>query len=167
MASTLSQKVRLGTGGVSGKGLFATQHILLNEVIADYTLGKGEYVDSKKADTLFNKGQDHMIQVEDDIFFAAVAEDDFEDADYINHSCTPNCGIKNKLQVVAMRDIDIGEEITIDYAMMESSEYKFKCNCGSVECRGFVTGDDWKIKALQNRYKGYFSDYLQKKIDNL
>jgi len=73
--------------------------------------------------------------------------------------------IKDKLKIVARKDIDVGEEITIDYAMMESSDYSFKCNCGFLKCRGVVTGNDWKIPELQNRYSGYFSGYLQEKID--
>ncbi len=134
------------------------------ELVADYSKGFGKYVNSKEADELYKKGWDHMIQVDDDLFFAATKKDEFEEADYINHSCNPNCGIKNKLEIVAMRDIEPGEEINIDYAMMESSEYSFKCNCGATNCRVIVTGNDWEIKELQERYKGYFSDYLQHKI---
>lgn len=106
-----------------------------------------------------------MIQVDDNLFFAAVKENDFEDADYINHSCDPNCGIKGKLVVVAMRDIEPGEEITLDYAMMESSDYSFNCNCGSSNCRKVVTGEDWKREDVQKKYQGYFSDYLAEKIN--
>ena len=149
----------------SGKGLFVIEDINKDELIADYTGGFGECVDGKKADELFKKGWDHMIQVDDDLFFAAIKEGDFEDADFINHSCNPNCGIKDKLKIVAMKNIKIGEEITVDYAMMESSDYSFKCSCGSENCREVVTGNDWKIKELQNKYNGYFSNYLQNKIN--
>lgn len=164
MPSYISPKVKIGDSKRSGKGLFAVDKIRKDEVAADYAGGLGEYVDSKKADELFRQGHDHMIQVDDDLFFAAVKEGDFEDADYINHSCDPNCGIKDRLKIVAMRDIEPGEEITIDYAMMESSDYGFECNCGSENCRKIVTGNDWKIKELQKKYNGYFSDYLQRKI---
>ena len=149
----------------SGKGLFAIEDIKKNEIIADYTGGFGDYVNSKTADELYEKGWDHMIQVGDDLFFAATKEGDFEEADFINHSCNPNCGIKDKLRIVAMRDIRTGEEVTIDYAMMESSDYSFNCNCGSKNCRRLITGNDWRIKELQRSYNGYFSDYLQKKIN--
>lgn len=167
MSSYISKKVSNKFSKTAGRGLFAIETITKGEIITDFTNGLGEYVDSNKADQLFKEGQDHMIQVDDDLFFAAVKKSDFEDADYINHSCNPNCGIEGKLKIVAMRDIIVGEEITIDYAMMESSDYSFKCNCGSINCRKIVTGEDWKIKGLQERYEGYFSDYLQGKIDKL
>jgi hypothetical protein len=35
----------------------------------------------------------------------------------------------------------------------------------SSQCRGTVTGYDWKIPELQERYDGYFSLYLQDKIN--
>jgi hypothetical protein len=57
-----------------------------------------------------------------------------------------------------------GEEITLDYAMCESPEYEMKCNCGYSDCRKVVTGNGWKNKELQKKHKGFFSDYLQKKI---
>jgi len=164
MASYISPKVENRFSEISERGLFVVEDVKKGEIVADYTNGLGEYVNSKKADELFKQGRDHMIQVDDDLFFAAVKNNDFEDADYTNHSCSPNCGIKDKLKIVAMRDIRIGEEVTIDYAMMESSDYNFQCNCKNSNCRKLVTGDDWKIPELQERYKGYFSDYLQKRM---
>ncbi|OHA93488.1 MAG: hypothetical protein A3H52_02220 [Candidatus Zambryskibacteria bacterium RIFCSPLOWO2_02_FULL_39_26] len=165
MASYISPKVKNRFSQTSGRGLSAVEEISKGEIVADYTNGTGEYIDTEKSDELFEKGNDHMIQIDDDLFFAAVKNSDSEDADYINHSCDSNCGIKDKLKIVARKDIDVGEEITIDYAMMESSDYSFKCNCGFLKCRGVVTGNDWKIPELQNRYSGYFSGYLQEKID--
>jgi hypothetical protein len=34
-------------------------------------------------------------------------------------------------------------------------------------CRGEVTGDDWSRPELIERYKGWFSAYLQARIDRL
>ncbi|MCX6526609.1 MAG: hypothetical protein NTU52_01275, partial [Actinobacteria bacterium] len=31
-------------------------------------------------------------------------------------------------------------------------------------CRGEITGDDWRQKNLQKRYRGYFSPYLSRRI---
>ncbi len=167
MPSFLSTKIKLQNSPKSSRGLFATEEIKQDEVAIDYTDGFGKYINNKEADALYEKGFDHMIQVDDDLFFAATNENEFEEADLLNHSCEPNCGIKNKLKIVAMRDIKIGEEVTIDYAMMESSEYSFKCNCGAPNCRKIVSGNDWKITQLQQKYKGYFSDYLQNRIEHL
>ena len=57
-----------------------------------------------------------------------------------NHSCGPNTEFVG-LNVVALRDIAVGEELTIDYArsMNESSE-PFDCHCGAPSCRIRVAG---------------------------
>jgi hypothetical protein len=39
--------------------------------------------------------------------------------------------------------------------------------CGSLDCRGYVSGSDWKLPELQRRYHGYFSPYLQERINQM
>ena len=64
-----------------------------------------------------------------------------------------------------MRDIEAGEEICLDYAMCDGSNYdEFDCQCGSPNCHGRVTGEDRKRPELWERYGGYFSPYLQRRI---
>jgi len=89
-----------------------------------------------------------------------------EPGDSINHSCEPNCGMRNATTIVAMRDIAVGEELTFDYAMSDASDYdEFDCNCGTTLCRGKVRADDWQLESLRHKYKGFFSPYIQRKID--
>ena len=89
-----------------------------------------------------------------------------EPGDSINHSCEPNCGMRNATTIVAMRVIAIGEELTFDYAMSDASAYdEFDCNCGTSLCRGRVCADDWRLDTLRHRYKGFFSPYIQRRIE--
>ena len=57
-----------------------------------------------------------------------------------NHSCEPNTTFAG-LDVVAVRAIANGEELSLDYAecMNEESE-PFACRCGAPSCRGTVSG---------------------------
>ena len=64
-----------------------------------------------------------------------------------------------------MRDINKDEELTTDYAFIDNEDYKFECTCSSKNCRKIVTGYDWKIKELQDKYYDYFAQYLKEKID--
>ena len=168
MKSFLSPKVKLKKSSI-GQGLFALKKIRKDEVVVDFLTGPGQYlpVGGKVEKQLFRAGYDYMIQVDDKQFFAATDQKELEAADYINHSCTPTCGIKDQLKIVAMRLIQPGEEITFDYAMTESSKYKMRCHCKAANCRGTVTGNDWRRPDLQKRYRGYFSNYLAKKISKL
>ena len=164
MQSYSSPKVERRNSGLDGKGLFAKQHISKDELLIDFSSGPGKFISLKETDALYDKEYDYMIQVDADLFFAAMNDNDLEDEDFINHSCEPNCGIRGSLQVVAMRDIEPGEEITFDYAMTESSDYSMPCKCGRKNCRRIITGNDWKNEKLQQKYAGYFSEYLKKKL---
>ncbi|CAF1221890.1 unnamed protein product [Didymodactylos carnosus] len=89
--------------------------------------------------------------------------------DYINHSCCGNTWYTNPDLLVASRYIKSGEEITYDYVMTEADptwRLADKCLCGAENCRGNVTGNDWKIKELQEKLKGHFFPHVQKKIDD-
>ena len=64
---------------------------------------------------------------------------------YLSHSCEGNCGLDEQGDVVALRDIPKEEELSYDYALIESNpNFSMKCNCGSKTCRRLVTGNDWK-----------------------
>ena len=39
------------------------------------------------------------------------------------------------------------------------------CQCGGPDCRGRITGNDWQLPDLWERYRGHFSPYLQRRID--
>jgi uncharacterized protein len=83
----------------------------------------------------------------------------------LNHSCEPNCGLLGSQLLVAMREIEVGEELSFDYAMCDASDYdEFACLCGAPTCREVVTGADWRKLELQERYAGWFSPYLVRRI---
>jgi len=57
-----------------------------------------------------------------------------------NHSCDPNTVFAG-LNVVALRDIERGEELTIDYSTFcDERMPEFECECGSKNCRGRISG---------------------------
>ena len=57
---------------------------------------------------------------------------------YVNHSCAPSTasGGDDHFEV-ALRDIEVGEEITDDYGEFLADE-TFLCRCGAATCRGDV-----------------------------
>ncbi len=57
-----------------------------------------------------------------------------------NHSCDPNTTYEG-LNVVALRNITKGEELTLNYAtFLDENMEPFNCRCGSANCCGLVTG---------------------------
>lgn len=105
------------------------------------------------------------LQIDEDLFVVSTVEGP---ADWFNHACEPNAGLRGQLSLVALRPIAAGEEVCYDYAMSDGSAYdEFPCDCGAGRCRGRVTGDDWQLPELWNRYGDHFSPYLLARIESL
>jgi len=85
---------------------------------------------------------------------------------YLNHSCNPNAGIKQRTTVIAFKDIKKDEEITIDYAMIvkkygdEMTPENIICRCGNENCRGKLGSWEELPENIKQKYKGFVSDYL-------
>jgi uncharacterized protein len=74
------------------------------------------------------------------------------DGRHINHSCDPNCYISSKLDVITLRKVLKGEELTIMYNEVPIEKYmktgavlpkwddrrSFDCHCGTPKCIGRI-----------------------------
>ena len=165
--SYLSPKTKIIKSEVQGLGLFALEAIKGGEIIG---IKSGHIIDKnilKQTGGLKNNIGQAMLQISDEFFVGPLIVGEIKDSMmYVNHSCDPNIGILGNVISVAMRDIEGGEELTNDYAMwLSDNNYRLECKCGGTECRRVITGNDWKVTELQERYKGYFSTYIQKKIE--
>jgi uncharacterized protein len=84
---------------------------------------------------------------------------------YGNHSCDPNLWWVSAYELAASSDIAAGEELTNDYATSSGEpDFVMACSCGRRQCRGVVTGDDWRRPELQERYEGHWVPALQARI---
>lgn len=159
--SILSDKVEVRNNGLNGKGIFAKEFIKKGEII----FIKGGHILTRKE--IFSSGIiNSYFPISDEYFLGATnKQEENEIKLYQNHSCNPNCGLRGEITFVAMKDINKDEELTTDYAFIDNEDYKFECTCGSTNCRKVITGFDWKIKELQDKYYDYFAQYLKEKID--
>lgn len=161
MKSVISSKVEIRKSGIDSYGMFAIEQITKGEIVyikGGHILTKSEVYSSSVINS--------YMPISDEFFIGATSkEEENEIKLYNNHSCNPNCGLHGEITFVAIRDIAIGEELTVDYAFIDNEDYSFACNCGAENCRHIVTGRDWTIKELQDRYYEYFAQYLKDKID--
>ena len=159
-----SPKTEVGTSPIHGRGLFAAADIARDEVVAV----KGGYIiDGKVLREQVTPSLGPVeIQIGEDLYITAVTAQEREGSMlYSNHSCDANLGIRGEITFVAMRNIAAGEELTHDWCMTDDGDYILSCNCRAAGCRGKLTGKDWQKPELQKKYAGYFSAYLQRKID--
>jgi hypothetical protein len=160
--SYLSPKTIVKASPVHGQGLFAKEPIAKGEIVCI----KGGHI--------FNRDVLHEIQktlgpaeiqIGENLFIGPLTEDEREGSMiFSNHSCEPNIGVQGQIVFVARRDIRAGEELMHDWATTDDDDYTMECRCGAPNCRKLITGQDWKRKDLQEKYKDCMSWYLMEKI---
>ncbi|MGE5308715.1 MAG: SET domain-containing protein [Deltaproteobacteria bacterium] len=165
--SYITPKVEVRRSGIDRRGVFCIRPIRKDEIICVWG---GYIITDKEFDRLsrkeFKNIDDYATVLAEGFYLVSSKKGGLEDDDFFNHSCEPNAGVRGQVMMVAMRDIRAGEEVTYDYCMTDAGfDFAFDCGCGAKSCRRRVTTSDWKKPSLQKKYKGYFSWYIQSKID--
>lgn len=142
-----NEKTELRKVGEMGYGRFATDAIGEGDVI--YRAGGLWLSDDEKLEY----PQDYFQLVEGEWLFQGGLKYHLNGCH--NHSCDPNAYVQ-ELIVRALRRIETGEQITIDYAALIYHPFIImeKCRCSSQDCRGTIAGSDWRTYDLPRKY-GY------------
>ncbi|MCX6749683.1 MAG: SET domain-containing protein [Candidatus Pacearchaeota archaeon] len=159
---------------VSGKGVFADNNINKFQTICFL---EGEVMNIKemikRVDDEKERGSD-SLGIDDEVYL-----DLDELSRTFNHSCNPNAFIMGKNELVALKNIKKGEEITYDYSTtMNDNEEKIKnegdggelwtckCRCGSDNCRNVI--DQFKTLPKETRAfyirNKFMPDFMLKKF---
>ena len=112
-----------------GDGLFAVRPIKEGEFILEYT---GEKIPTATAD---ESGSRYLFVVDDD--WTVDGQVPANTAGYINHGCDPNTEAiieDDRINIYATRDIESGEELTIDYGEEYFDEYIAPVGCKCEDC---------------------------------
>jgi hypothetical protein len=154
----------------TGSGVFALVPIPKNEVLIVWT---GRIVSAEEALPIMQTDLKHYILQIAMGFYQIPILNYREAADWTNHSCSPNAGFGHRSPIIlsAMRDIQIGEQLTFDYAMCETDERLWEpmeCECESEHCRKWITANDWKNnEELWEKYAGYWSPHVEFEIQKI
>ena len=163
-ASYRSAKTEIKNSKIAGRGLFSRETIRKGEVVSV----RGGHIITRQMEKEISKPRGYWgYPIADDFVLAPFTAKEVEDVMmFLNHSCEPNIGILGQIIFIAMRELSVDEELTIDYAMFGADQESMRCNCRSPQCRRLITNLDWKIEILQLRYRGYFSSFVQQKIES-
>ena len=91
--------------------------------------------------------------------------------DLINHSCSPNAGLRfaaNGVFLIAIRPIGPGEEISWDYSTtLRESNWHMICQCRSAECRKVIGNFETLAPERQEwfRARNLVAPYLRRRDD--
>lgn len=148
--------------GKLGLAVFAAEDIPAGTRIAVFT---GERYQSETALGLPKIMRDHAIQTGPQEFvfgYKGLAH-------RLCHSCEPNCGIRNKTEIFAVRDIISGEQLTWDYRCSENSNWVLEtCLCGTERCTGTVANFDSLPEDMKSEYlsKDMVSEWIISHLGN-
>lgn len=146
----MSVGFELRQSGSKGEGIFATESFRIGDTVMIGVIEKE-----------LDKNHSHASQIGKDRFILHAGL-----ITKVNHSCDPVCGIyaneTGAHNFVAIKKINVNDEITFDYAMRNYDVDYFpkQCQCGAKTCRGKITG--WKdLTNIQKKaYEGMVAPYL-------
>ena len=153
---------------ISGNGMFAREPFKKGEtvcIVGGNVMTDAEFEAFQAAHRNYNAVQidDHLHLVEDPEVTRTLEGS-------MNHSCDSSTWMADEATLVARRDIEAGEEVTVDYALFTTQSnwmLDARCHCGSPDCRRIVTGDDWRREDVQERYRNHFSPFINRRIERL
>lgn len=165
----MKSKFEIKKSIIDGKGAFAIESIKKGEIICYMN---GEEISISELKRRYEKGEEKSsdpLQVGDDRYI-----DLDEPYLYFNHSCDPNAVIIRFNELVAIKDIEVGQEIIYDYSLTEWSEeeswrdyedWVIECKCQSPLCRKRIVEFPFLPKDIQgkNIERGNVRNFIVKK----
>ena len=156
----LHKGVKVNKSKLEGRGLVATEYIPKGKIV--WKLDKDEKrltLDELKK--LPPERKKLAYQYKDRFIIV------MDSSEYMNHSCDPNTWWKNDETLIARYDINPGDEVTYDYATAEIDDKfrsRWKCQCGSKNCRKYITGSDCLNPEFQKKYQDHLPSWVLKYI---
>lgn len=173
----MNKKVIIKKAGKKGKGVFALKNFKKGEIILhnDTTKLKRYTLKEISKNPKLKRASNHCDYVGYGKYVI-----DLSPTSYINHSCNPNCYAEFKRlckgDVIALRPIKKGEELTIDctlgaidqirgaYPKKDVYYWRMKCYCGSKNCRKIIHGDFFRLpEKIQIEKLPYLPTWLKRK----
>jgi uncharacterized protein len=165
-AVLVDKRLVVGESRIEGRGLLFAEAVPTGTVVI--RLG-GRLVSSAELDALISaadadSGAPYIdtITVFDDAHLVLPPN---TLAHFANHSCDPTLWYVDAFQLATRRDVNVGDEATLDYGTISGAEgFRMTCHCSTADCRGEVTSADWTRPELQGRYHDHFVPALRKRF---
>jgi uncharacterized protein len=122
------------SSALHGAGVYTTAPIEKGSRVLEYT---GPRLSARECEGMYADTEVTYLFAMDD---ENVIIDGFGMAAFVNHACDPNCEtdqIDDRIWIIALRDIQRGEELTYDYNLFDGDPGEYApCYCGLKGCRG-------------------------------
>ncbi len=135
------ERLLLKDSPIEGLGVFVRMGFRPGELIS---VIQGEKISIPELKDRYRRGVERIsdpLQISERLYLHM-----YEPFIHINHSCDPNTAVVGETNLVALRPIEKGEELTFDYSLTEwtwnrfgeYAEWNMQCACNSQSCRGNI-----------------------------
>ncbi|MBW4593710.1 MAG: SET domain-containing protein-lysine N-methyltransferase [Brasilonema angustatum HA4187-MV1] len=137
------KKYKMWGSPICGYGIYAAKDLKTGEIVIQkeekaLKIVTRSYVQSHWSATEQEVFQRYAYPLSEEIFM--LWDSNPTEWAPINHSCDPNTAFQG-LNIYAIRDIAVGEELTFDYSTMYNENMlEFQCQCHSPKCRKIIRG---------------------------
>jgi hypothetical protein len=128
-----TDKIVIKNSPIHGRGVFAARRIQQGEITIDWT----------QCSEILSDEQVQALPAEEQMFVSIADGKNIlfkPPARFVNHSCDPNARATDGHDI-ALRAIEEGEEITVDYVAEQALELSLRnlqCSCRKPNCRGLL-----------------------------
>lgn len=128
-------RLSIRPSGIHRYGVFAEEFIPQGRKVMEYT---GEKINRRETARRAGARLNYLFTLNS--YWTLDGSVGGSGAEFVNHCCEPNCHAwiyKDHILYMASRDIQAGEELTIDYRFDADVE-RVACRCGAAGCRGTI-----------------------------
>jgi SET domain-containing protein len=133
--------IEIKSSSIQGTGGFALANMPAGASIIEYT---GRKIDKQESLRQCELENPYIFYLDEQHDLDGNVEDNL--ARFINHSCEPNsetCWEEGRIWVIALRDINVGEEITFNYNYDLQDYKEHPCHCGAPNCIGYILAEEF------------------------
>lgn len=150
--------VHVARSSIAGKGIFASEPIAAHETIL--MIDDSRIVaEHSPLDAAVGEDEEHCDFLPDDTMVAMQPPERF-----LNHCCEPNTYIRTYRGdrfLLAMSELDPGDELLFDYALNAVGGGEWECRCGARHCRGRHACDYFALpRGLRHAYFRYLDPWF-------
>jgi SET domain-containing protein len=146
--TAMLENMRIAPSPIHGQGGFAARFLSKGARVIEYTgerITKAESLRRCEAQNWFIFGLNEEFDLDGNVAW--------NPARFLNHSCGPNCEAvceSGRVWIMALRDIQLGEEITFNYGYDLVDYEEHPCRCGAPECAGYIVAEGFFARIKKN-----------------
>ncbi|MEO5802500.1 MAG: SET domain-containing protein-lysine N-methyltransferase [Verrucomicrobiota bacterium] len=160
------ESIEFKASAIHGMGGFALCKIKKGTPIIEYV---GEKISKAESLVRCEANNPYIFNLDDE--FDLDGDVSWNPAKFINHTCRPNAEAEfygDQIWIMAIRDIEAGEEISFNYSYDLEDYKEHPCRCGKRNCVGYMVAEEFfpkfKLGDAGARREMEFSDSASSRL---